>query len=69
MSAQDLRKGGPIGKGNGPKSNAMTSPGLANTTARPCSAHSDSATNDLTKHLTSHKPFGTLGAMGQGGAS
>lgn len=67
MSAESLRKGGPIGKGGASGKSAMSSPGLANTSARETPAH-NSATNTQTKHSTSHKPFGELGGKGHGGA-
>jgi hypothetical protein len=67
-SADSLRKGGPIGQGaSAGKSDAMRSPGLANTTAREHAEH-NSATNSQTKHVTSHKSFGALGGMGHGGS-
>lgn len=67
MSAESLRKGGPIGKGGMTGKSADTSPMLANTSARETPAH-NSSDNKQTKHTTSHKPFGELGAQGHGGS-
>lgn len=66
MSAESLRKGGPIGQGNqGGKDVKSTS--MLNTTARETAAH-NTATNELTKHSTSKKGYGELGGKGHGGA-
>jgi hypothetical protein len=67
MSANELRKGGPIGKGGTGGKSATSSPGISNTSARESVAH-NSATNSQTKHSTSHKPFGELGGKGHGGS-
>ena len=68
MSAESLRKGGPIGQGAGASGKeAKSTAGLSNTTARETPAH-NSAQNVQTKHATSHKGFGELGGKGHGGS-
>ena len=67
MSAESLRKGGPIGEGGTNGKDAKSSPGLSNTSARESPAH-NTATNVQTKHTHSHKPFGELGGKGHGGS-
>lgn len=65
MSADSLRKQGPIGmegQGKDVKNTAHLNP-----TARETAAH-NTATNTTTKHTGSHKGFGTLGGKGHGGA-
>lgn len=66
MSAESLRKGGPIGSGNQGGRDVKSTAHL-NTTARETAAH-NSATNVQTKHTTSGKTMGTLGGKGHGGA-
>ena len=66
MSADSLRKGGPIGSG-GTGGKDVKSTAHLNTSARETPAH-NSATNTQTKHTTSHKPYGELGGKGHGGA-
>lgn len=66
MSADSLRKGGPIGQG-GMSGKDVKSTAHLNTTARETPAH-NTATNTQTKHTTSKKGYGELGGRGHGGA-
>lgn len=66
MSAESLRKGGPIGSG-GQSGKDVKSTSMLNTTARETAAH-NTATNVQTKHTTGGKNYGTLGGKGHGGA-
>lgn len=64
MSGQDLRKNGPVGKGDTPAGNDTK---LLSPHARESAAH-NSGENSQTKHTTSSKGFGDLGGKGHGGA-
>lgn len=66
MSADSLRKGGPIGQG-GQNGKPVESTGMLNPTARQTPAHND-GNNVQTKHTTSHKGYGELGGKGHGGS-
>ena len=66
MSAESLRKGGPIGSG-GQSGKDVKATSHLNTTARETAAH-NSATNEQTKHTTSKKGYGELGGKGHGGS-
>lgn len=66
MSAESLRKGGPVGSGN-QSGKDVKSTSMLNSTARETAAH-NSATNEVTKHTTTKKGFGELGGRGHGGA-
>jgi hypothetical protein len=66
MSGQNLRSEGPVGKG-GQKPVDVKSTAMLNTSARESAAHNTS-NNTQGKHITTHKPYGGLGAKGHGGA-
>jgi hypothetical protein len=66
MSADSLRKSGPIGNG-GMSGKDVKSTSHLNHTARETPGH-NSADNVQTKHTTSKKAWGELGGKGHGGS-